>query len=256
MTALLDAPSARRSAPPGGAGPVPSRAALAARFGGIDPGRILLDPPPGTATEADLERVRRETGRLCELLDGTLVEKAVSAYASLVASVVNRLLGNWLDAHRGADGRTLGFVLGEAGFLRLTQGRLIPLRLRAPDVSFVARLRFLGGRFPQTGYPNVAPDLVVEVLSPGNTAEEMRQKRANFFAAGTLRVWQIDPLTETAEFFDPAAPDDATPVPEGGVLDAGAALPGFALQLTDLFTADVRDAAAGDDEEPAGDPDA
>ncbi len=99
---------------------------------------------------------------------------------------------------------------------------------------------------PRTGSPEVAPDLVVEVLSPGDTAEELRRKRANFFAAGSVRIWQIDPLRETAETFDPAAPDMPTAVPADGTLDAGAALPGFRVNLADLFTDDLRDAAAVD----------
>ncbi|NNJ26802.1 Uma2 family endonuclease [Alienimonas chondri] len=237
MTALLDTPPADR------VGSL-SRAALAARFGGIDPQRVLLDPPPGTATVEDMECARRETGRLCEILDGTLVEKAVSWFASQVAMELARLLGNWLDAHRGPNGRRLGYVAGPDGFFHLEGEPMVTPRLRAPDVSYVSRTRFPDGRFPRTGYPTLAPNLVVEILSPGNTAGEMRQKRANFFAAGTVRVWQIDPLTESAEMFDPAAADESIAVPVGGTLDAGEALPGFAMKLTDLFTDDLRDAAS------------
>ncbi|MEM9703855.1 MAG: Uma2 family endonuclease, partial [Planctomycetota bacterium] len=104
--------------------------------------------------------------------------------------------------------------------------------------------RFRDGRFPRTGYPTVAPDLVVEILSPGNTAGEMRQKRENFFAAGSRVVWQIDPLTETAETFAQGEPHRPTAVPAGGTLDAGDALPGFRLALPDLFTDDLREAGA------------
>ena len=214
----------------------PDRAALAARFGGIDPARVRLDPPPGTATVADMERVRRETDRLCEILDGTLVEKAVSWFASQVAMELVGILQPWLKAHLDAEGRRRGYLAGPDGFFRLEGEAMVTPRLRAPDVSYLDRHRFPGGRFPRTGYPTVSPDLVVEVLFPSNTAGEMRQKRANFFAAGTVRIWQIDPIAETAEMFDPADPDAAVPVPADGTLDAGPALPGFAVRLADLFT--------------------
>jgi hypothetical protein len=53
------------------------------RFGGIDPARILLDPLPGTATEEDLIRVvEAKSGPLCELVDGTLVDKVMSVEES------------------------------------------------------------------------------------------------------------------------------------------------------------------------------
>ena len=215
----------------------PDRAALAARFGGIDPARVRLDPPPGTATEADMERVRRTTGKLCEILDGTLVErKDVSWFSGSLALRLGQLLGNWLDANPGPDGRRRGFMAGADGFVWLDGAGMVTPRLRAPDVSYVSRDRFPGGLVPRTGYPTLAPNLVVEVLSPSNTAGEMRQKRANFFAAGTVRIWQVDPLAETAEIYDPADPDAAIPVPADGTLDAGPALPGFAVRLADLFT--------------------
>ena len=221
MTAVLDAPKTR----------TPTVEELAERFGGIDPARILTDPPPGTATEADFDRVRRQTGKTFELIDGTFVEKAVSAYTSTVACELIALLRDFLRDHP-SKGYRLGLVLGEAGFVRLIGAGLLTPRLRAPDVSYVSRERFPGG-FPQTGYPTLAPDLVVEVLSPGNTRGEMAEKRANFFAAGTVRVWVVDPLSETAEVYDD--PDDAVEIPAGGTLEAGDALPGFAVELGPLF---------------------
>ena len=238
MPGLLDAPPAVL---PDGRSPRGSRSVLrwAERLGGIDPARILTDPPPGTATEADHERIhQRGGGKLFELIDGTLVEKArTSWFAGSLALELGKLLGNWLDSRLAPDGSRRGQMAGPDAFTRLTGGRLIAPRLRAPDVSYVSRARFPGGTVPSTGYPTLAPDLVVEILSPGNTEEEMREKRGNYFDAGTLRVWQIDPLARTAEIYDPAAPDEPAAVPAGGTLDAGAALPGFKVKLPDLFAA-------------------
>ena len=234
MPDLLAAPPPSPAAPPGESltPNSPLVRAWAERLGGIPVRRIVADPPPGTATEADWERVRRH-GKRCELIDGTLVEKAVSYFSSSVGAEIIALLIPWLDAHKDSRGLRLGFVAGEQGFVRLRLPGVSGTRARGPDVSFVRRDRFPGGRIPLTGYPTIGPDFVVEVLSPGNTDREIAEKLRNFFAAGTVRAWVIDPLARTAQTY--AAADDAVPVPADGALDAAPALPGFAVTLADLF---------------------
>ncbi len=56
------------------------------RLGGIVPARVRLSPPPGTATIEELQAVNRHTSPLCELIDHTLVEKALSFAATVVAA--------------------------------------------------------------------------------------------------------------------------------------------------------------------------
>ena len=58
---------------------------LAARIGAVPLWRVRTDPSPGTATEADVERIRRDEDRICELIDGVLVEKAVSDKTAILA---------------------------------------------------------------------------------------------------------------------------------------------------------------------------
>ena len=101
---------------------------LAGRVGAVRLWRIRNDPPPGSATEADVQRLRREESVLCELIDGVLVEKAVSDVAAFLAMELGRLLGNFVAPRR------LGWVPGPDGFVWL-----FGTRLRAPDVSFVRR---------------------------------------------------------------------------------------------------------------------
>ena len=242
MPALLDAPPKTQAPPP--APPAPDLEAWAARLGGIPTWRIVTDPAPGTATEADWARVKRH-GKLCELIDGTLVEKAVSAFASTVGSELIFLLVLFLRENPGADGRRLGLPFGEQGFFRLPIARTLPPRLRAPDVSYVSRGRFPGGRFPRTGYPTLAPDFVTEVLTENNTDAEITEKLRNLFAAGTRVAWVIDPLARTGRVYrNPDRPEPAT-----DTLDAAPALPGFTVDLPALLAA--VDEAAGEDEEDA-----
>ena len=205
-------------------------AELAERFGDVPLSRIVLDPEPGTATVEDMDRVKRETGRVCELIDGTLIEKAVSADSDLMGMKLGQLLLNAIG------GRKLGWVLGAQAFLRLSGSRL-----RAADVTFVSKRQVPGGVFPgpSTGglaYPDLYPDLAVEVLSPNNTRAEMRRKREDFFNAGTVLVWQIDPARGECEVYTRPEEPDAT-IPADGALDGGEVLPNVSIPLADVLAA-------------------
>ena len=198
---------------------------LHALLGPIPLRRIRTDPPPGAATQDDVIRIRHESGALCELIDGVLVEKAVSTYTGVLGGEILALLRNFVRPRR------LGWVVGADGFLRISDGRL-----RAPDVSFIRRAQFPDGRLPQRpGFLNVAPDLAVEVLSPGNTREEMQTKRNEYFAAGTQSVWIVDPRPRTVEVWTDAV--TCRTLGETDALDGGNVLPGFTTSIRDLFAA-------------------
>jgi len=192
------------------------------RLDGIPAERIRTFPAPGTATEEDVLRVMARTDRICELVDGILVEKVMGSFESLLAGALIQLIRNFLDDH------DLGVVLGEAGFLRLFPGLV-----RGPDVSFLRWERFPDGEFPKAAIWPVAPDLAVEILSKGNTDGEMQRKVREYFKAGAGRVWLVDPESRTARIF--TSPRRSTLVDENGPLDAGSVLPGFELSLKDWF---------------------
>lgn len=192
-------------------------------LGGIPLERILFHPYPGTATEADVlalsEAPRR---RLCELIDGVLVEKAMGYSESFLAVFLIELLNGFVRP------RNLGAVTGEAGTLRLWAGRV-----RIPDAAFTSWERMPNRHRPAAPIPDLVPDLAVEILSISNTAAEMERKRREYFTAGTRLVWEIDPLDRTVVVY--TAPDQSTTLTESDTLDGGAVLPGFTLPLRDLF---------------------
>ena len=100
-------------------------------LGGISADRVLLIPPPHQATLADLIRINESSDQgLFELVDGTLVEKATSYEASVVAAAILRILGNFVSKHR------LGLISGADGFFKLMS------TTRGPDVAFVSWDRF------------------------------------------------------------------------------------------------------------------
>lgn len=191
-----------------------------AALGGVPLSRIIFDPWPGTATEADLLYMVDHEKRLCELVDGTLVEKPVGYWEGAIAARIIVLLAAFVDP------RDLGMISGADSTLRMKSGRI-----RLPDVSFVAKARLPQTREP---IPILAPDLAIEVLSESNTAAEMRQKLAEYFQSGTRLAWLVDPETRSvAVYTSPEEP--VSTVPETGTLDGGTVLPGLQIRVADLF---------------------
>src|SRR5262245_48364860 len=84
---------------------------LADMFGPIPDCRIRRDPPPGKATERDVLAIHAQEKRLCELIDGVLVEKTMGYEESVIAIELARLIGNFVAR------RKAGLVAGEGGML-------------------------------------------------------------------------------------------------------------------------------------------
>lgn len=202
--------------------PAETIADLLHRLGDIPPHRVRVRPPLGTATERDVVDVHVREHRLCELVDGTLVEKAMGFRESAIAMFLGRFLGAFIDDRR------LGILTGEAGMMRLFAGLV-----RIPDVAFVSWERVPGGRMPIDPVPNLVPDLAIEVLSPGNTAAEMSRKRREYFDAGVRLVWEIDVNTRTVTVY--RSEREAQLLNEEQALEGGDVLPGFTIQLRQLF---------------------
>lgn len=195
---------------------------LVERLDDIPLSRIRLRPVPGTATEQDVIHAESRFGRLCELVDGILVEKAVGHYESRVGGVVFHRIESFLEDH------DLGIAYPADGMTRLLDGLI-----RLPDVSFYSWRHFPDRLLPVGQVLNVAPDLPVEVLSPSNTRKEMARKRKEYFLGGCKLVWEINPIKKTVRVY--TAPDVSIVVREKGTLDGGNVLPGFKLSVAALF---------------------
>jgi len=195
---------------------------LTRRFGPMPLWRIRRDPAPGTATERDVVEIQRREKRLCELVDGILVEKPMGYEESLIAAELIRLLGNF------AVRRKCGLVAGEGGMVKFAKGLV-----RIPDVSFISTGRLPGGRPPRRPIPRLVPNLAVEVLSPSNTPREMKRKLKEYFDAGVELVWFVNPRTRTIEVF--AERDKSVLYFSGQTLSGAPVLPRFRLKLRDLF---------------------
>ncbi len=199
------------------------------RFGAIPLERIRFDPPPGLAVEDDVVRINDHEDRLCELVDGVLVEKAVGAHESMIASLIISILV--IHVKKG----NLGIVCGEGGTIRLFPGMV-----RIPDAMFVSWDR-LPGRRPlgpdDPPIPDIAPDLAIEILSKSNTRKEMDDKLRDYFKAGVRLVWYIDPRKKTVKAYMNENHFETFGIDQ--TLTGGDVLPGLEIRLASLFAADA-----------------
>lgn len=172
------------------------------------------------ATEQDLLAVPKD-GYKYELVDGEIRVSPAGDRHSVIALKVAALL----LAH--ARERSLGHVFGaDAGF-RLPSGNI-----RSPDASFVAT-----GRFPDDVVPDdfaaIVPDLVVEVISPGDRPRSVLDKVGEYLEAGVHLVWVVDPRQERAVVYRSLS--EVQELGPSDELDGGDVLPGFRCRLRDIL---------------------
>jgi len=196
---------------------------LVHRFGAIPLHRVVDDPAPGTATVADVVRLNDHYDRLCELIDGTLVEKTVGIYESYLAFQIGTLLNIFVTQAK------FGIVIGADGMMQI-----FPDQVRIPDVSFISQERLQKSTFPNEPAPLLTPDLAVEVISKSNTAKEMERKLGEYFEAGVQLVWYVYPKQRQVIVY--RSPTEATTFGENDTLTGGELLPGFSIDLKKFFT--------------------
>ncbi|MGP0063455.1 MAG: Uma2 family endonuclease [Isosphaeraceae bacterium] len=192
------------------------------RFGPISFERIRQDPPPGLGTVEDVVRLNDHEDRLYELVDGILVRKIMGHEQSYLAVRIGTVLSIFVEP------RGLGWVVGEGGMMQLAINLV-----RIPDVSFISWDRVPGDEFPKEPVPLLVPDLVVEVISRGNTSKEMEEKLKEYFEKGVRLVWFVRPRGRVIDVY--TAPDRFTRLTVSATLDGGDVLPGFSVRVGELF---------------------
>lgn len=161
----------------------------------------------------------------CELIDGRIVPMTPTGSAH------GRIGGNF---YRALDDfvrpRGLGTVLvGEVGIF--TQRN--PDRVRAADVLFISNESY-GRRSGTSGYLEVAPELVVEILSPGDRAMDTMQKLREYFGISVKLVWVADP--EARKVYVYRSVTDVREFGENDRLPGDDVLPGFDASVAALFS--------------------
>ena len=173
-------------------------------------------------TADELLLMPRGYGKRYELIRGALVEKVPTGDAhGIVVAIITTVLSLFTGPKNYGGVRS-----GEPGYLL----EIGPDTVRAPDVAWVAP-----GRIPEgtQGFPNLAPDLAVEVKSPGNSYPEMGRKAEMWLSFGVRQVWVADPEHTTVTRYAP----DTDPVVfrENDIIDGEDLLPGFTAPVWSLF---------------------
>ncbi len=161
--------------------------------------------------------------RKFELINGVVVEDMSPSFehGTIALRIGARLLA-FVDDH------DLGKVAVEVDHYNPPD----KFNTRRPDVEFISKSRL--DEFDSSGYVPLMPDLAVEVKSPTNTPQDLRQKAAYYLQTGSRMVWLVYPETATITVYTPDNPAGHT-YTAADTLDAGDLLPGFTLPLSAIF---------------------
>jgi Uma2 family endonuclease len=182
-----------------------------------------------STVRATLDDLYRTEGK-AELIGGRIVQMASGHLPCLVAGNIFVDLRSFTKATKKgrAYGDGIGFAVPE-----LPSGR----ESFSPDTSYydgplpINLMRFIEG----------PPTCAVEVRSENDydTAAEhaIAAKRVDYFAAGTLVVWDVDPIAETVTVYRASAPDQPVVFHRGEIADAEPAVPGWRMKVDDIFAA-------------------
>ena len=179
--------------------------------------------PPIPLTPDDVERASQRDGRRYELIDGELKEKIVGFWSLFIAVRIAERLNAHFYPHEGAAAVEVMIYC----FDRPDHGR-------KPDVVFIRNSRYPDNRIPD-GDIRIAPDLVVEVLSPANSGIELEDKLDEYLAAGIAMVWVVNPERRTIRVY---RKDGTTHLFRNqDPIEKEPVLPGFRLVVSDVFPA-------------------
>jgi Uma2 family endonuclease len=184
-------------------------------------------PTKQEATVADLARAEGKA----ELVNGEIV--AMSPTGGKPGRIAGRIFIS-LDDYEQKNRR--GYAFGDnIGFLVDLPNR----KSFSPDAAFFVGELFTP-EFDDGDFVNGAPALAVEVRSKNDFGETMERriaaKIADYFAAGTLVVWDVDPLREQViRVYRASSPETPTIYRRGDTAEAEPAVPGWTMPVNDLF---------------------
>ena len=166
-----------------------------------------------------------DDGYKYELVEGELIRMPpTGAEHGQIATNVASLLRNHVKQYN------LGVVCAaDTGFWLKRNPDLV----RAPDASFVAKERIPSEGIPRSYWP-FAPDLAVEVISPNDRFDDVLEKVAEYFAAGTRLIWVVHPKTQTVLVY--RSLHHVRSLGSDDELSGKDVIPGFICHVTELFT--------------------
>jgi Uma2 family endonuclease len=173
-------------------------------------------------TAEDVERISIP-GKIVELVRGQLVVgEPPGTKHGIIAGNLTHYLSSFVRQHE------LGVVAVQDTGFRIGRD---PDTVRAPDVAFLARDRV--PQVPERGYAELAPDLLAEVLSPGDAPAYVLGKLSDWLAAGTKLVWLVDPQRSEVRVYRSDGTLSVLGLSDS--LDGEDVLPGFSCPVAKVF---------------------
>ncbi|NJL01222.1 MAG: Uma2 family endonuclease [Spirulinaceae cyanobacterium SM2_1_0] len=163
-------------------------------------------------------------GHRYELVNGELIDMGSSgALHSNIAIILSSALFAVVNEQK------LGALFDSSTAFKMKNGNR-----RSPDISFFAKERLQGMTQLPTGFLDGAPDLIVEVLSPGNTVAEIHDKLVEYFENSTRLAWVIHPSENYVLVYRSAQESDRL-LKSMDALDGEDVIPEFMLPVANLF---------------------
>jgi Uma2 family endonuclease len=161
----------------------------------------------------------------CDRIDGRIVPMSPTGGRH---GIIESRLGSALSVF--VQQQNLGWVLtGEVGLYI----RRNPDRVRGADIVLLSKEHWPEG--PPEGFVEGAPDFVVEIMSPNDRWQEVRQKIAEYFSIGARWVWIVEPENRAVLVFRSSS--DFQQFGAEDILIGEGTLEGFTLPVASLFTA-------------------
>lgn len=160
----------------------------------------------------------------CELVEGKIIMRSPTGWQhGKYESRFGHILKNFVDKHQ------LGEVLvGEVGLYTQRD----PDSVRGADVIFISHERL--AQVKSASFLDVAPELIVEVMSPDDRWIEVKQKLREYFAIGVALVWVVDPVDQTVSVYRSLT--EVRLLAGADQLTGEEALPGFSVSVNALFS--------------------
>jgi Uma2 family endonuclease len=184
---------------------------------------VMKTPETKVWTDAEFMALP-DDGNRYELVKGELVNLANSgALHGYIAIILSAALFALVTS------RKLGVLLESSTAFTMKNGNK-----RSPDIAFFAKERLQGLEELPTSFLEGGPDLVVEILSPGNTVAEIEDKIAEYFANGTRLLWVISPGQHYVLVYRSRYEPQGLLI-SGDFLEGEDVVPGFTFPVADLF---------------------
>ena len=172
-------------------------------------------------TDEELEAIPNN-GHKHELLDGELIMSPVHENHGGICIQLAILVGSHVKRH------ALGRVYDSSTGFRLSENLLL-----SPDLAFVSKARLKKIFLAPDKFLQGAPDLVVEVLSPGDRMTQVNRKLDHYFEHGTKLAWLINWRKAQMHIYTPDSIEALTQ--PNDILTGGSVLPGFKCKLSQML---------------------